>query len=184
MTIKPGNNPFVPHIPIPKTGEMYTEHHAHVDVDALFDQYDESDQLKTVVQQAIRSLEQCIRGYDADMQGSERQHKVQAASLEAAREESRLARLRVQELAEAQEVTYHDLVAMTTQCNDYREKVEELSHESKQLHEQLELEDLIAQDEAIGLIPRLNKALDRLEFTRDPDEAKYQRKHVEFLRSL
>ena len=85
---------------------------------------------------------------------------------------------------EEQSVTYHDLVAMTTQCNDYREKVEELSHESKQLHEQLELEDLIAQDEAIGLIPRLNKALDRLEFTRDPDEAKYQRKHVEFLRSL
>lgn len=175
MTATP-QNPFVPHIPIPKTGEMYTEHHAHVDVDALFDQYDESDQLKTVVQQAIRSLEQCIRGYDADMQGSERQHKVQAASLEAAREESRLARLHVQELVEAQEDTYRDLVAMETERNDYREKCEELIHESKQP---------VDRDEAINLTDRINRALDRMEIsTLNKGEIEQLKDRITYLRSL
>ena len=94
MTATP-KNPFVPYVPIPTTGVKYTDFHEHIDVDALFDEFESDDlnvsenDLRARVTQAIRSLEQNLRGYDADMKGSERGQKIDRARIADLEDEAR-----------------------------------------------------------------------------------------------
>lgn len=188
MTI---NNPF---IPVPKTGVKYTEHHEHVDVDALFEQYaDDQAGLKHYVTQAIRSLEQNIRGYDADMKGSERSHKAQQARITGLETELTNAQSALlqehQDLAKTQtwcSMYQEDRDQLREQYDSLQEDWEEAQHRLEKAEEQLEEQDLIEQDEAIHLVDRLNERLDMLVHPgyQDKTDQKQIQRHIKFLRSL
>jgi len=152
----PSNNPF---IPLPHTGVKYTDQHEHIDVDALFEQYqDDLPGLKHYVSKGIRGLEQNIRGYDLDLKGAERRRKADQARTEEAREESRLARL---ELATLQR-SFDELTAK-----------DDLAYEHAD------------QDVEIRLTDRINAILDRMEHPTITDRERTRwADHIRFLRSL
>jgi hypothetical protein len=151
MTSTP-TNPF---IPLPHTGVKYTDQHEHIDVDALFEQYqDDLPGLKHYVSKGIRGLEQNIRGYDLDLKGAERRRKADQARTEEAREESRLARL---ELATLQR-SFDELTAK---------------------------DDLAYGEDALHLDERMNKALDTIsDRFAGAREIEHAKRTLEYLRSL
>jgi chromosome segregation ATPase len=150
MTATP-QNPFssIPYVPVPKTGVKYTEHHEHVDVPALFALYQANQDwfaLENHVSQAIRSLELCIRGYDADMQGSERGHKIELAKIEELENEVRAMDRRIKEKDQAHAETHSELHRVKSQLQQTGADLYAAQETNQQL--QADLTTLLADDEA------------------------------------